>query len=431
MGGELSEFQGPAMACVVAGPVSCVPHALPMWPAYELLIALYLALPITALLFALFFARRRRSAWPIVDLSITVLSAIFLGIVVCLLFGHFTDLHVPFSQYVVASYVSVSVLLLLKGASWLLRQGFERLFRVYRDDMFFLPRNASWFFRSATALLLRMAILVAIGLPYLMAIGLIYRPRGVSSELPPYTLGEVDYEQVAFQSTDGLTLAGWWIPTRPPADASTAEPDWGKKTVVLCHGLGHTKGSQLGLVRDLSPNGYNVLAFDFRAHGESDGQLTSFGDRERFDVLGAVRWARATHAAEANRIVGLGIGTGGAALLAAAADDSDLGRQLDAVAVIGVFDRFDRFAGDITDTYTSVSVGWLIRNVGLPIASWHAGADLATFAPVDMVDRIAPRPLLVIQARADPLVAFAAGANLYERASTAQGALLGRAARSE
>src|SRR4029078_1443198 len=98
----------------------------------------------------------------------------------------------------------------------------------------------------------------------------------------------------------------WWI---PGASGETG------RTILLCHGHSANKATQLSLVRKLVPIGYNVLAIDFRGHGESAGQLTSFGDLERRDVLGAVRWLRATHPEATHKIFGLGASMGAAALI--------------------------------------------------------------------------------------------------------------------
>ncbi|AEC51445.1 2-acetyl-1-alkylglycerophosph ocholine esterase [Pyrococcus sp. NA2] len=36
--------------------------------------------------------------------------------------------------------------------------------------------------------------------------------------------------------------------------------------------------------------GYNILTFDFRAHGESEGSKTTIGDKEILDLMGAIDW---------------------------------------------------------------------------------------------------------------------------------------------
>jgi len=122
-----------------------------------------------------------------------------------------------------------------------------------------------------------------------------------------------------------MPIVGWWIPSM---HGETTQ------TVLLCPGLTSSKATELFMVRRLVDANYNVLAIDFRAHGQSGGQLISFGDLERRDVLSAVRWIHANHPKASQRLLGLGANTGAAALIAAAADPRD-GQQIDAIAIYG------------------------------------------------------------------------------------------------
>ncbi|HEX8911379.1 MAG TPA: alpha/beta fold hydrolase, partial [Humisphaera sp.] len=363
-----------------------------------------------------------RSVRPLLSFLISSASAAVVAVVVCVIVGRHTGTWIPVSQTVLAGYLMIGVVSLLWAFSWALRQVVDRAMWVSNVPPW--ERGNGWVLRAACAILFRSAVLLGVGLPYLGALGLVYRPRGAGGPGPSQALPGSAAEVVGFAATDGLRLSGWWIPARPPP-AAAADPEWGKRTVVLCHGWGGSKGSDLALARDLWANGYNVLAFDFRAHGQSGGQVTSFGDRERHDVLGAVRWVRAAHPEQCGRLYGVGMTSGGAALVAAAADDSPEGRAFDAVALVGTFDAFSSVTDDALSTYAAPPLRWLLRHVGLPLASLHAGSDLTAFAPADLIDRLAPRPVLVIQSRGDGLgtspavarVSFESGRRLYQRAS--------------
>jgi dipeptidyl aminopeptidase/acylaminoacyl peptidase len=176
------------------------------------------------------------------------------------------------------------------------------------------------------------------------------------------------------------------------------------------------KSNQFILGSNLNANGFNILAFDFRAHGDSDGQLCSFGDRERNDVLGAVRWLRRHRSAESQKIFGLGVSTGGAALLAAAAEPTDEGRAIDAVAVISTYDSFAKETNDLSRYFLVPPIGWLARSVGIPLASFHVGTDLQAFSPAEATEHLAPRPLMVVHGRSDSIIPFQRGLKLYEKA---------------
>lgn len=108
----------------------------------------------------------------------------------------------------------------------------------------------------------------------------------------------MSYEDVTFESTDGLHIKGWFIP------APSAETD---KVIILTHPMPmnrhgflvknqgfppmfKTDVDLLKTVHALHQAGYPVLAFDLRNHGESDGGLTGNGLSEYQDVLGAVNY---------------------------------------------------------------------------------------------------------------------------------------------
>ena len=91
----------------------------------------------------------------------------------------------------------------------------------------------------------------------------------------------LDYEDIAFPSRDGLTLRGWFIPAVSP-----------RGTVVFCHGHAGSMDPDLKYAPVFHDRGYNVLMFDFRAHGRSDGKLVSMGSLEQQDLLGAVDFLR-------------------------------------------------------------------------------------------------------------------------------------------
>jgi fermentation-respiration switch protein FrsA (DUF1100 family) len=145
--------------------------------------------------------------------------------------------------------------------------------------------------------------------------------------------------------------------------------------------------------------------------------LCTFGALERQDVLGAVAYLRANLPQASRRIVGLGLGTGGAALLAAAADRSPQGQAIAAVAVIGCYDDL----GDLTHQLAGAAffppLGTIVWKVGLPLASLETGADLQHFRPADAANQIWPRPLMVVHGMDDNVVPFELGQRLYNAAA--------------
>ena len=122
------------------------------------------------------------------------------------------------------------------------------------------------------------------------------------------------YENATFIAPDGVSLSGWWIVGKAAASARERAP-----VVILCHDLGESRASFLGLATRLADAGYAVLLFDFRGHGESGG-TSSFGTLEERDILGAIDWIAARRAVDIGRIGILGVGMGAHAAALAARD---------------------------------------------------------------------------------------------------------------
>ncbi len=116
------------------------------------------------------------------------------------------------------------------------------------------------------------------------------------------------FQEVAFKSTDGLDLKGWWIPG-----------DGRSRAVVLVHGLEGSKSGQhvLKTASVYSQAGYGVLMFDLRGHGESEGKRTTVGYQEVRDVQGALSWLE-EQGFEPGEVVLHGWSMGGATVVRAA-----------------------------------------------------------------------------------------------------------------
>jgi hypothetical protein len=112
---------------------------------------------------------------------------------------------------------------------------------------------------------------------------------------------------VQLRATDGAVLKAWFL--TPPAHPAGC--------VILLHGIADSRESGLGLAAILVQEGYAVLLPDSRAHGESGGELVTYGLLEKTDVLGWADWLRN---AGCSRIFGLGESLGAAILIQAAAE---------------------------------------------------------------------------------------------------------------
>lgn len=196
-----------------------------------------------------------------------------------------------------------------------------------------------------------------------------------------YGLG---FEEVEFPASDGVILRGFWVPF-PGSD----------KVILQLHGYGGSCDPDIQHIPHLHDAGYNVLVFDFRAHGRSEGRVTTVGCLERRDVLGAVEFVKRKGM---HRIGALGFSMGGITAVGAAA----ICRDIHAVVADGNPGRLQ----------TAMQVR--ARELGVPIllakpaaclalafASLRVGTNLFVHNPINWVGNISPRPLLAIRGEKD------------------------------
>ncbi len=101
-------------------------------------------------------------------------------------------------------------------------------------------------------------------------------------------------------SRDGLRLDAWLIkPTHPNGRA-----------VILLHGQGDNRMGVLGYAQLLIENGYTTLLPDARAHGTSDGTLTTYGIKESDDIRRWFEFLRADSSTQCIDGLGNSMGAG-------------------------------------------------------------------------------------------------------------------------
>lgn len=98
----------------------------------------------------------------------------------------------------------------------------------------------------------------------------------------------------------------------------------------MLHGIHGSRLSLLGRARFLHQAGYTVLLLDFRAHGESQGGMVTFGYHERFDAIAAVALTR-------QRLPGVRVGVIGVSMGGAAAVLAGPALQADALVIEAVY----------------------------------------------------------------------------------------------
>jgi pimeloyl-ACP methyl ester carboxylesterase len=121
---------------------------------------------------------------------------------------------------------------------------------------------------------------------------------------------QLKFESISIRTEDRLHLSGWWVPATAP-----------KGTVVLVHGLNRSRVEMVRKAPFLVGEGWNVLLFDLRHHGTSEGETSGLGVLETRDVRAAAAFAKLR---SPRPVVVWGVSLGGAASTLAAADDPSI-----------------------------------------------------------------------------------------------------------
>ena len=233
---------------------------------------------------------------------------------------------------------------------------------------------------------LKPLVLIA-GLAYAGFVALVwlFQPRLVFFPLDavpatPASLG-LAFEELAIESAGGRRISAWYVP------AAGAQ-----LTVLHCHGNAGNIGHRLDLLELLHGLGVNVLLFDYQGYGASQGSPSE--ENTQADARAAWDWLARAKAATPGTIVLHGQSLGGAVAARLAAELGPTNRPAGLV---------------LESCFTS-----------LP----DLGARLYPFLPVRLIARLRydardalfrlDCPLLVIHSRADEIVPFELGQQLFD-----------------
>ena len=193
-------------------------------------------------------------------------------------------------------------------------------------------------------------------------------------------------EDAFFASRDGIELGGWWIPAEAP-----------RGTVILAAGQNGSLDKDLPQAAPLHAAGFNVLMFDWRAHGRSEGEMVTLGAQEQADLLGALDYVQQRGIARAG-VLGFSMGAG-VALLVAAYDPRVQALVVDGAFphMIGLLRGWGRQRG-LPGPLAS-GLAWVVLLAG----SLRSGYQLYRANPVDLAARITA-PVLFVHGERDPFV---------------------------
>lgn len=230
-----------------------------------------------------------------------------------------------------------------------------------------------------------------------IAFMLTHRPQG-EVEGSPADYGATVWRDVSFTTSDGLKLAGWYV---PPA------PDTGGVALVLVAGHSGNRKSNSSIARLLIREGYGVLMYDSRGTAESEGGVVSMGCHEIKDVQAAFQFLAAQPEVAPTRIGLYGHSMGAGTVMRAMARTP----QARVLIESSGFTSIEDVMRDGTPGILSPMV-----DMQLWFGSQMTGCDLATVRPIDDIKTISPRPILILHGTADDTIGFHHAERLFAAA---------------
>ncbi|MEW5940308.1 MAG: alpha/beta hydrolase [Chloroflexota bacterium] len=234
-----------------------------------------------------------------------------------------------------------------------------------------------------------LAVFIAVGVSmYRVTEDYLHPPRVIATGDALRANG-IDFTTVSLATEDGITLHAFYTPPKNGA------------LILAAHGHAGTIDEKTYAL--FARHGYGVLAWNFRAHGESGGDFTSLGYYEVLDVKAALDFALAQPGVEHIGIWGGSMGAATAILAAARYP------QIEAVVADSAYDSLE---------------GVLQVRIPAPIlqpfvrffAEVETGLRVDAVRPVDEVGKISPRPVFIIQGLEDHAIPSASAQNLFAAA---------------
>jgi len=188
--------------------------------------------------------------------------------------------------------------------------------------------------------------------------------------------------------------------------------------LCLCHGIPSGQPASSGdtgypgLAEKFRAAGFITLIFSFRGAGEAQGNLDMLGWTR--DLMAAIDYLAGLEEVDKSRLCLLGSSAGAAVSVYVAANDPRVSSLITFACPAEFSFLTDKKRAKATiDHFRTIGV---IKDTGFPPSEdkWLNG--FSTVSPLKWIDKISPRPLLLIHGEKDDLVPVEHARKLFERA---------------
>ena len=201
-------------------------------------------------------------------------------------------------------------------------------------------------------------------------------------------------EDIYFNTSDGLTLNGWFF------QATDRES---RATVLVLHGNAENLSRHVNSVLWLTREGFNLFIFDYRGYGKSQGSPGIKG--VHLDAEAALEALLSMPRVDKQRIVVLGQSIGGAIAVYTVANTP----YKDRIAALIIDSAFSSYRGIAREKLAQFFITWPLQ---YPL-SYLVGDS---YSPIRWIGKVSNVPVLIIHGDKDPVVPMHHGQMLYEAA---------------
>lgn len=196
----------------------------------------------------------------------------------------------------------------------------------------------------------------------------------------------LEVEDVRISGPQG-TLAAWYLPARNGC------------TIICCHGIHDNRAQWIEQMARLHQrSGYGALIFEMAGHGESEGNLVTYGVREAHDVAAVVEYLRSRGDVDMTRLGIIGYSLGAIAAVLAATEIP----ELKCVIIESGFADLKQDISALFHRYTGLPA-FPFANIVVFWGQLIGGVRLADIRPARVIHMISPRAVFIISDLADQL----------------------------
>ena len=239
---------------------------------------------------------------------------------------------------------------------------------------------------AVAMIVLAAAVAAGVGLAWLAARSIVRPPRRPLARTPS-DLG-LGFEAITLDGADGITLAAWSIPAERP-----------RGTAVLVHGFRSTRNEMLDHAPYLHAAGFDVLLYDTRACGLSGGRYSTMGWREQADLRAVIDQVESR--SEGRPLVVMAHSLGAATAILEGVDDDRVAAFILEAPFTAIEDVVDRGFRHFTRPHLPA---FPFAPLTVRLAEALVGQHRSAIRPIDVVGRLAPRPVLLVTGAHDTFV---------------------------